>query len=137
MAIFGVGASFGGDDVSPLFIKMGVVGTGWSSNDAPELQEYFKQLKVGDIVYIKSTYAQRPIRVKAIGLITDNILRNDGDTNELLSIGRNACWIVSEPFDIPRPNEKNNVRSNTIYEEFHPMVQGEIIKKISEKVNKG
>ena len=58
MAIFGVGASFGGDDVSPLFIKMGVVGTGWSSNDAPELQEYFKQLKVG-ISYILNLLTHR------------------------------------------------------------------------------
>lgn len=33
-----------------------LVGVGWDGTDAPELQEYFKTLKVGDIVYIKAAH---------------------------------------------------------------------------------
>jgi hypothetical protein len=29
--------------------------------------------------------------------------------------------------------EKNNVRSNTVYEEFHPLVQAEIIERITHR----
>ena len=131
MAIFGVGAYYE-EDVSGDFIKHAVVGVGWRSNDAPELQEYFKSLKVGDIVYIKAAaFGSADITVKGIGIIKDNIIRTSADTNDLVSTGRNVTWLKTEHFVIPRPKEKNNVRSNTVYEEFHPVVQQEIIKRIT------
>ncbi len=99
----------------------------WDSNDAPELQDYFRSLKVGDIIYIKSAFGGRDITVKAIGLINDNIIiKNNG----LVSIGRNVKWLTIEKFIISRPKEKNNIRSNTVYEEFHPDVLKEIINRI-------
>lgn len=130
MSIFGIGAYYD-HDVSNDFIAQEIVGVGWSSNDAPELQEYFKSLKVGDIVYIKAAYGgAQDITVKGIGIIRDNEIRNSGNTNNLVSTGRNVRWLSTEKFTIPRPIEKNNVRSNTVYEEFHPSVQKEIINKI-------
>lgn len=128
MAIYGVGASYD-RDVSPEFIRDNIIGTGWDDDEAPELREYFQSLKVGDIVYIKAVaFGANNITVKAIGLIRDNIiLRN---TN-LVSTGRNVKWLVTQRFLIPRPVEKNNVRSNTIYEEFHP----EILRQIIDRIN--
>lgn len=129
MAIYGIGAYYS-EDVSDEFISDNIVGTGWDVATAPELHEYFKSLKVGDIVYIKAAQFGQDITVKAIGVITDNILLNN--TNHYLTaIGRNVKWIDIEKFVIPRPIEKNNVRSNTVYEEFHPLVQSEIIKRIT------
>lgn len=126
MAVFGVGAYYD-EDVSEEFIKKGVVGVGWDENDAPELKEYFQSLKVGDIVYIKAAFGGKDITVKAIGIIKDNIiLRNTG----LVSTGRNVKWLCTDRFVIKRPKEKNNVRSNTVYEEFHPSVLNEIIARI-------
>ncbi len=127
MAIYGVGA-FYHKDVSDDFIKNNLVGVGWDSNDAPELQDYFRSLKVGDVIYIKSAFGGRDITVKAIGLISDNIIILN---NGLVSTGRNVKWLTIEKFIIPRPKEKNNVRSNTVYEEFHPDVLKEIINRIN------
>ncbi|MDF0716994.1 hypothetical protein PY092_12600 [Muricauda sp. 334s03] len=127
MAIFGVGAYYD-HDVSEDFIRQNLVGVGWSDQDAPELREYFTSLKVGDIVYIKAAFGGNDITVKGIGIITDHfVIRNNG----LVSTGRNVKWLSTERFVIPRPNEKNNVRSNTVYEEFHPVVLNEIISKIN------
>ena len=127
MAIYGVGAYYD-RDVSQEFIDLNVVGVGWSDLDAPELQEYFMSLKAGDIVYLKAAFGGRPITVKAIGIIENNeIIRG----TDLLSTGRNVKWLHTQHFVIPRPNEKNNVRSNTVYEEFHPQVIAVIIDKIN------
>lgn len=131
MAIYGVGAYYE-HDVSSDFIKNQIVGVGWGVNDAPELQEYFRSLKVGDIVYLKSAFGGADITVKGIGIIKDNIIRQAIDTNNLVSTGRNVVWLNTNHFVIPRPKEKNNVRSNTVYEEFHPLVQNEIIKRVTQ-----
>lgn len=135
MAIYGVGAYYD-HDVSDDFITNRLVGVGWDSDDAPELQEYFKSLKVGDIVYIKAAFVgSADITVKGIGIIKDNVIRTSADTNDLVSTGRNVEWLITERFVIPRPTEKNNVRANTVYEEFHPVVQSEIIRRIQIALN--
>ena len=117
MAIYGVGAYYD-EDVSDEFLENGVVGVGWDSADAPELQEYFKSLKVGDIIYIKAAFGGADITVKGIGVIRDTTIRTASDTNNLVTTGRNVAWLSSDRFVIPRPTEKNNVRNNTVYEEF-------------------
>jgi len=128
MAIYGIGATYDSDDVSDVFIKEEIVGIGWEAIDAPDLHEYFKSLKTGDIVYIKSANFGSDITVKAIGIIRDNeIVLNSNNA----SIARNVKWVNTDKFKIQRPqHEKNNVRSNSIYAEFHPLVQREIISKI-------
>jgi len=128
MAIYGIGAYYD-EDVSSEFIDNSIIGTGWSITDAPELHEYFKSLKVGDIVYIKAANFGNDITVKGIGIIADNVMLTSAH-HYLTAIGINVRWINTERFVIPRPAEKNNVRSNTVYEEFHPLVQREIISKI-------
>lgn len=130
MSIFGVGAYFGGNkDVSGDFIKENIVGVGWNEKEAPELQEYFKALKVGDIIYIKAAFgATKYITVKAIGIIKDQEIIT---SNKLVTTGRNVKWLSKEQFIIQKPKEKNNVRSNTVYEEFHPEVLKEIISRIN------
>ena len=130
MAIYGVGAYYD-HDVSDDFVASQIVGVGWDSTDAPELEEYFKSLKVGDIVYIKAAFGGADITVKGIGIIRDNVIRTREDTNDLVSTGRNVAWLNTDRFVIPKPHEKNNVRSNTVYEEFHPLVQREIIARIT------
>jgi hypothetical protein len=129
MAIYGIGAYYD-EDVSDEFINNNIIGTGWTVVDAPELHEYFRSLKVGDIVYIKSAQFGQDIVVKAIGIITDNVILN-ATTHRLTEIGRNVRWVSTERFTISIPAEKNNVRSNTLYEEFHPLVQQEIISRIN------
>ena len=52
MAIFGVGAYYE-EDVSQAFIQANLVGVGWDATDAPELHQFMRSLKVGDIVQEK------------------------------------------------------------------------------------
>lgn len=126
MAVYGVGAYYD-EDVSGEFIQRNLVGVGWDEDDAPELQQYFRALKVGDIVYIKAAFGGNDITVKAIGIILDN----DILSNDLVTTGRNVKWLSTDRFVIPKPTEKNNVRSNTVYEEFHPIVLRQIIDRIN------
>lgn len=128
MAIYGIGAYFDGErDVSGDFISNNIVAVGWGFNSAPELHHYLASLKVGDIVYIKAAYGGGDITVKGIGIIRDNILVND---HQLAPLARNVKWLNTDKFIISKPAEKNNVRSNTIYEEFHPEVLKLIIDRI-------
>ena len=122
MAIYGVGAYYE-EDVSDQFIAREVIGAGWSHGDAPELHQYFRSLKVGDIMYIKAAFGRADVTVKAIGVIKDDSIRTEADTAGLVAVGRNVIWLSTERFVIARPAEKNNVRSNTVYEEFHPAVR--------------
>jgi hypothetical protein len=127
MAVFGIGAYYD-KDVSQDFIRNGIVGVGWNEIDAPELEEYFKSLKAGDVVYIKAAFGGNDITVKAIGIIEDNVIIKN---THLVTTGRNVKWLNTDKFVVKRPQEKNNVRSNTVYEEFHPQVLKEIISRIN------
>jgi hypothetical protein len=93
-------------------------------------------LKAGDIIYIKSCSPRsRFIFVKAIGFISDHLLlTKKADTKEIVSAGRNVKWVVTDEFKIRKPKEKNNVRLNTLYEEFHPDVQKAILEKLFSKM---
>jgi hypothetical protein len=130
MAIFGIGA-FYDEDVSQDFIRANLIGVGWGENDAPELHKFVRTLKVGDIVYIKAyPPGGSDIIVKGIGIIIDDTVRTEEDSDGLISCGRNVRWVNENVFRIPRPRERNNVRSNTMYEEFHPEVQRIILENI-------
>jgi hypothetical protein len=129
MAIYAIGA-FYDEDVSGEFIANNIAGPGWSIAEAPELHQFVRSLKVGDIVYIKSASpSSTDIIVKGIGIIIDDKLVT---TSNVVAAGRNIRWLVTGSFRVPKPREKNNVRLNTMYEEFHPAVQSAILAKLFE-----
>ncbi len=129
MAIYGIGAYYD-EDVSAQFITASVVGVGWDNNDAPDLHQFLRSLKVGDIIYIKAAPPGGDLTIKAIGVIADDNILQAIDTNQLVSCGRNVRWIETNQFVVPIPKQKNNVRANTLYEEFHPIVQREILARV-------
>ena len=49
------------------------------------------------------------------------------------SFARYVRWIIKREIRIPKPKEKNNVRLNTMYEEFHPEVQKIILDCIIDR----
>ncbi|ARU26079.1 hypothetical protein [Cellvibrio sp. PSBB006] len=127
MAIFAIGAYYD-EDVSGDFISNNIAGPGWGLEEAPELHQFIRCLKVGDIVYIKSASpSSSDIIVKGIGVIANDEVVTTGN---VVSAGRNIKWLVTQMFRVPKPTEKNNVRLNTMYEEFHPYVQAEILNRI-------
>ena len=103
MAIFGIGA-FYDEDVSKHFIEQSLVGVGWDAIEAPELHQFMRSLRVGDLVYIKSFPPASPeIFVKAIGIVIDAAIRTKQDSNDLVSCGRNVRWLSTSEFQIPLP----------------------------------
>jgi len=130
MAIYGIGA-YHDEDVSPRFIDNNLVGVGWRSVDAPELHEFIRALKVGDIVYIKSfSPSADAITVRAIGIITNSEFVDRQASNGLVEAGRNVRWLSTQQFEIAPPTERNNVRRNTLYEVWHPVVQHAIMERV-------
>jgi len=128
MAFYGIGA-YQDRDVSQEFLSNGLIFIGWGPTEAPELVQYMQALRVGDIVYIKSYSPRSPfLFIKGIGIITDaDVIEHNG------YIGRRVSWLHQTEFRIPKPAEKNNVRNNTVYEEFHPAVQREILHRIEQR----
>lgn len=103
MGIFAIGAHYN-EDVSEEFIKCNIAGPGWDASKAPELHQFIRSLKVGDIVYIKSAPpSSKDIVIKGIGIITtDQVVLN----SQVVSAGRDIKWLVTEHFRVPKPTEK-------------------------------
>lgn len=130
MAIYGIGAYYD-EDVSSEFIANNLAGVGWNLADAPELHQFIASLKVGDIIYIKAASPSSPdIIVRGIGIIRDTTILTAATSSGLVEAGRNVNWRFTNEFRIPKPTERNNVRLNTLYEEFHPIVQAQIIQRL-------
>jgi hypothetical protein len=125
MAIFAIGAFFE-EDVSSQFINNNLAGVGWNAEDAPDLHQFIRSLKVGDIIYIKAFPPGGDLIVKAIGIIINEEIHS----RPPVSCGRNVRWLFTAPFTLQIPRQKNNVRANTLYEEYHPQIQNEILKRI-------
>jgi hypothetical protein len=127
MAIYAIGAYYD-EDVSKEFIANNIAGPGWDMTRAPELHQFIRSIKVGDIIYIKSAApSSSDIVIKGVGIVIDDQLVT---TSNVVSAGRNIKWLRTESFRVPKPQEKNNVRLNTMYEEFHPVVQSAILEKL-------
>lgn len=128
MPIYGIGADQEGD-VSGDFIRDRAVYIGWDQTDAPDLYQFLCSLKCGDVIFIKSTPIGRGwLDVKAVGLIANSEILRGGS----YPIGRRVAWVSTQMERIELPAGKNNVRLNTLYEEFDPQVQTRIIQLIQQ-----
>lgn len=140
MRVFGVGAYITKDDegkridVCDTFIKNEIIGTGWLEKEAVDIHNFFGSLKTGDIVFMKSyAFKTKTLFIKAIGKVKDDIPCRDLELkeHELTIYGvRNVQWLQNELQPIEIQNGKNNVRQNTIYEEYHP----DVVRLIEERV---
>jgi len=132
MAIFGIGATYGNNDVSTEFIDNGVACVGWDQEEASALYEILRFLKLGDIIYIKSAPIGQGIRIKAIGIVKDNTLKQVQN----LGTGVSMNWIWTGHENIGTIEDKYNVRNNTLYEEFNRDVQEKILELLFSRISK-
>jgi hypothetical protein len=80
MAIFGVGAYYDNKrDVTEDFIQQGIACVGWPEEDAPALYSLLRRVQTGDVIYIKAHPPGRELIVKAVGIVTDDLVRNYAD----------------------------------------------------------
>ena len=143
MAIYGAGSNWDGQELKDDFFLNNNYVIGWDIKDANDLYSMISTFKVGDIIYLK---ANRPgsfdIRVKGIGFVKSSLLDVLFEKGENLSQVRNNFelpveWIVKEEFFINIPNaigKLTNIRAATLYEEYLPYAQNEILSKILTKL---
>lgn len=143
MAIYGAGSNWDGDEIKDDFFANNNYVIGWDINDAQDLYNMLSSVKIGDIIYLK---ANRPgsldLRIKGVGIVRNSLLNILFEKGENLSSTRNNFelpveWIDTDEFFITIPQNTGkltNVRAATLYEEFLPFVQNEIINKIIAKI---
>lgn len=124
MAIFGIGSHYEEVDVMNLFISGSVACVGWSEKEAPPANAILRHLRTGDIIFIKSFTPQGGLTIKAVGVITDGKVRNVPRLGQGVSVN----WVWQGFHRIGKLRDKWPVRSVTIYEEYHPMVQNKVIE---------
>lgn len=143
MRVYGIGADFGKGNISDYFIENGVVGIGWDKEEAPDLHNFFSSIRKDEYIYIKkanhsSKDGGQPFKIYAIGKVEDNCICEDvvwkvNDIEYRVPAIRKVKWITTEEFDIQQRAEKINVRANTLYQEFHPVVLNEIFLRVQKK----
>lgn len=131
MAIFGLGAWYGArGDVTETFLSNEVACVGWSYHDAPSLHKIMHHINISDIVYLKSYPANIGLIIKAVGIVVDD------EVTSIENVGR-ACvkvkWVWEGEELMGKISDKYNVRLNTIYEEYNPIVQKRVIELLTSK----
>lgn len=133
MAIWGIGANYNDPDgkkrnVLRLFLASGRAYIGYSQAQAPSLHRMLGTIKAGDIIYVKSFWAKK-VNIKALGIVTDPTAIKTDD----MGTGISVKWkkdFKAISFDIDAPGGKNNVYSNTLYEEFNPEIANLLIDEL-------
>ena len=134
MAVWGVGAYFLADEPEDTpeghaddFCKYGVAVLGYTEQQKPDYYDVMKRMKVGDLIYIKTRFmADKPLKVKAIGIVTDAVICPKDALKEKKGI--DVHWLkicVKQPIEIKSKPSANSVR--TIFEEKNDDVIREII----------
>jgi hypothetical protein len=135
MAIYGIGAAFGGEkDVLPQFIKQSFACVGWTEKEAPPLHAMLRHFKVGDIVYIKSHPPNVGLIIRAVGIVMSDKTK----PYTVLGVSRTGIpvkWLwKEEQQQLGQLNDKYPVRNITLYEEFNLKVQKRVLKLLLSKI---
>src|SRR5258708_29102876 len=127
MAVYGIGAMYGGtDDQTDNFIKMGVACIGWPPNEAPAAHAQMASVKAGDVFFIKSYAPTAGLHIKAVGIATDGMFRKITDA---LGWGVSVRWVPMPEDRIavgPVQDHSDYLRRGTLFEEFSP----DVIKRV-------
>lgn len=132
MAVYGMGSMFSStDEQLKNFVKDGFACIGWRCEDKPELYEILNDIKIGDIIYIKSLYhASKAMKVKAVGIVTSELKRQNthqGYENCENEIG--VKWLNTDINKIINVEDSDlNKRKGSLFIETNP----EYIKNIIE-----
>ena len=125
MAIYGIGANFG-EDVSEDFISEGVACIGWTPEQAPVLHRMLKYIKMGDIIYIKSYPPQIGLIIKAVGIVTDDTVKDYA-----FGKGVEVRWIWTGDQRLGQLADKcTSLRTGTLFEETSAEVSTKLINLI-------
>jgi hypothetical protein len=123
MAVYGIGAMYGGtDDKSEEFVRNGVACIGWEPDDAKAAHAQMKGIKAGDIIFIKSYAPNAGLHIKAVGVVTNAMFRK---VTAALGYGVDVRWVPMPDGRIvlgPVEDHSDYMRRGSLYEEFNPDV---------------
>jgi hypothetical protein len=124
MAVYGIGAMYGGtDDKSEEFVKREVAAIGSHPERAPGLHAQLAQIKAGDLMFIKSYAPQVGLWIKAVGIVTAPGVRRDDDLRWCIGVR----WTWSGELKLGEIGDRCDlVRRGPLYEEFNP----EVIRRV-------
>ncbi len=146
MAIYGAGSKWNEDELKNIFFKNERFIIGWNEDSAKDLYEAVSQLKVGDIIYLKSVSPRhiKNIKIKGIGIVSKSFIQclqskeyDNIDISDWNSFFIKVKWIILDEFIIKIPEDEGkltNVRPATFYEEYLPYIQEKILNKIFTKI---
>ena len=132
MKVWGIGTN----DIYEFPLRKDYIRIDWDKEAAPDLHVMFRQIQVNDIVYVKAFLRNgRILRVKAIGIVTQSVHKQEETGNMIIKV----LWLdvfTKEPLDISLNdcNVKNNVYSNTLYQEYSQQIIEKIMKRYSSDV---
>lgn len=111
LAIFGIGALYGTEDMTDIFLNQEVACVGWEEEESLSLHNIIKHIKVGDIIYIKTYPPNMGLTIKAIGLVVDDTVSRIDHVGE-------AClrvkWVWKGEEFMGKIEDRYNVRLNTL-----------------------
>ncbi len=114
------------------FFNNNFICVGYSKDDAPEFIEMMKEIKKGDIVYLKSWQIKGSVlHIKAIGVVTNTF----SDTN--IYGGDNKIevdWKVTNIDETVVANTKYRQRVTSIYKEYNTEISAIIKNLLAESV---
>jgi len=128
MPIFGVGAQMDNEDVTGLFLVHNIVGSDWDSTRTG-VHSQFRNLRIGDLVFLKRAAPGHPLTVLGIGLVSTE--RVHETFQQYRGTFRDVVWLwQGDPFDIDPSPGLGQMRFNTIFQEPDPVVAQMVIEAL-------
>lgn len=125
MAIWGVGFHFGKKcSQKEKFINKNYISIGYSEKEAPEYYAMMREIRVGDIVYLKSwAIRNNTLHIRAIGKVISPMKQNISNIT--------VDWLIKDIDETIALNTKYRQRVTSIYKEYNDTVISTINKYIS------
>lgn len=130
ISIWGFGFYFGKNHCSKEeFIDNNYVTVKYTEEEAPEFIAMMKEIKIGDIVYLKSWgIGNNILHIHAIGRVTNEI---NTDNNRI-----RVNWLVKNIYEPVIPNKRYRQRVASIYKEYNKDIPQNIFDLIEKYENR-
>ena len=148
LRVWGMGARWGNKSMVKEFLEKGYAGIGWLEDEAPSLYSMIREIRAGDIIYIKSFVRKNcSLHIKAIGkVLSTKVSDSDYFRGKDRHISIQVEWFNENELDIVydfslntdkngKIDFRNNVYNNTLYREYSDKIILLIKSHISQKIS--
>ncbi len=134
MKAWGLGTCYGGyDDQTKLFLNSNIAAMGWNENDAIDLYAMMREVEIGDIIYLKSSYPKKGegmiLRIKAIGRVVNPNIKHNGKCAIGVEYIKN---FKSFDLNLREYKGRNSVYTSTFYQEYNPRIIEKLLMTVKQ-----